>query len=95
MGFFSNFRADRLIAEIRESGDPDSPRARQGLEKLKGLGPAAIKPIVGALAGADKRETAAFVDVLTALVDNKTFPLLAQAMVEENARAVSGIAWAL
>jgi len=95
MGFFSNFRADRLIAEIRDSGDLDSPRARQGLEKLKGLGPAAIKPIVGALAGADKRETAAFVDVLAALVDNKTFPLLAQAMVEENARAVSGIAWAL
>jgi len=95
MGFFSNFRADRLIAEVRDAGDPDSPRARQALEKLKGLGAAAIKPTVGALAGADKRETVAFVDVLTALVDNKTFPLLAQAMVEENARAVAGIAWAL
>jgi HEAT repeat protein/tRNA A-37 threonylcarbamoyl transferase component Bud32 len=95
MGFFSNFRADRLIAEVRDSGDPESPRARKALEKLKGLGGSAIQPIVGALAGADKRETAAFVDVLSALVDNKTFPVLAQAMVEENARAVSGIAWAL
>jgi hypothetical protein len=95
MGFFSNFRADRLIAEVRDSGDPESPRARKALEKLRGLGGPAIQPIVGALAGADKRETAAFVDVLSALVDNKTFPVLAQAMVEENARAVSGIAWAL
>jgi len=95
MGFFSNFRADRLIAEVRDSGDPDSPRARRALEKLKGLGGHAIPPLVAALAGADKRETAAFVDVLTGLVDNKSLPVLARSMVEENARAVSAIAWAL
>ncbi len=95
MGFFSKFRADRLIAEIRDSGDPDSPAARQALEKLKGLGADAIEPIVATLAAADKRETAALVDVLTALVDNKSFPVLARAMAEENARAVSAVAWAL
>ena len=95
MGFFSNFRADRLIAEVRESGEPDSPRSRRALEKLKGLGATAIPPLVAALAGADKRETAAFVEVLTGLVDNKSFPVLARSMAEENARAVSGIAWAL
>ena len=95
MGFFSNFRADRLIAEVRESGEPDSPRSRRALEKLKGLGASAIPPLVAALAGADKRETAAFVEVLTGLVDNKSFPVLARSMAEENARAVSGIAWAL
>jgi len=95
MGFFSNFRADRLIAEFRDSGDPDSPRAKRALEKLKGLGASAIPAIVSALAGADKRETAAFVDVLSALVDNKSFPMLARFMADENARAVSGIAWAL
>ena len=95
MGFFSNFRADRLIAEVRDSGDPESPRAREALERLKGLGPAAIGPIVSALSATDKRETAAFVDVLTSLIDNKTFPVLARAMADENARAVSGVAWAL
>jgi len=95
MGFFSTYRADRLIAEVRDSGDPDSPKARQALAKLKGLGPGAIEPIVATLSGADKRETAALVDVLTALVDNKSFPILARAMSEENARAVAGVAWAL
>ena len=93
MGFFSTYRADRLIAEVRDSGDPDSPKARQALAKLKGLGPGAIEPIVATLSGADKRETAALVDVLTALVDNKSFPILARAMSEENARAVAGVAW--
>jgi serine/threonine-protein kinase len=95
MGFFSNFRAERLLAEFRDSGDPDSAKARQSLEKLKGLGPSAIQPIVAAMSGADKRETAALVDALTALIDNKTFPMVAQAMSEENARAVAGVAWAL
>jgi len=95
MGFFSNFRADRLIAEVRDSGDPDSPRAKAALAKLKDLGPPVIGPIVATLAATDKRETAAFVDVLTSLVDNKTFPLLGKAMAEENSRAVAGVAWAL
>jgi HEAT repeat protein/tRNA A-37 threonylcarbamoyl transferase component Bud32 len=95
MGFFSTYRADRLIAEVRDSGDPDSPKAREALARLKALGPGAIEPIVATLAGADKRETAALVDVLSALVDNKSFPILAKAMSEENSRAVAGVAWAL
>jgi serine/threonine-protein kinase len=95
MGFLSTYRADRLIAEFRDSGDPDSPKARRALAGLKSLGPGAIDPIVACLAGADKRETAALVDVLSALVDNKSFPILAKAMSEENPRAVAGVAWAL
>ena len=95
MGFFSAFRAERLLAEIREAGDPDSQRARQALDKLRSLGTSAAGPIIGALAVADKRETAAFVDVLAGLVDNKTFPLFARALAEENTRAVAGVAWAL
>ena len=95
MALFSTYRADRLIAEVRESGDPGSKKARAALEKLKGLGPAAIEPIVEALSLADKTETAAFVDVLTALVDNKTFPLFTKALSEDNPRALSAVAWAL
>ena len=37
MGLFSGYRADRLIAEVRESGDPDSPRAKQALARLQGM----------------------------------------------------------
>jgi serine/threonine-protein kinase len=95
MGLFSTFRADRLIAEVRDSGDPESPRAKQALARLKGLGASAIEPIVATLSGTDKRETAAFVDVLVALIDNKSFPIVARAMSEQNARAVAGVAAAL
>jgi HEAT repeat protein/tRNA A-37 threonylcarbamoyl transferase component Bud32 len=95
MGIFGGYRADRLIAEVRESGDPTTPKAKSALTKLQGLGPNAIKPIVDALATADKRETIAFVETLTPLIDNKSFPLLAKALAEENPRAVAGIAWAM
>ena len=92
---FSGLRADRLVAEIRESGDPDSPKARKALEKLKSAGAGAINPIIQALATADKRETVALVEALSGLVDNKTFPQLAAALTDENPRAVAGVAWAL
>jgi len=92
---FSGLRADRLVAEIRESGDPDSPKARKALEKLRSAGSGAINPIIQALATADKRETVALVEALSGLVDNKTFPLLAAALTDENPRAVAGVAWAL
>ena len=95
MGLFSGYRADRLIAEIRESGDPGSPKAKQALARLQGLGATAVKPIVDALSTSDKRETVAFVEALSGLIDNKTFPLLAKALAEENPRAVAGVAWAL
>ncbi len=95
MGIFGGYRADRLIAEVRESGDPTSAKAKAALAKLQSLGQNAIKPIVDALATADKRETVAFVEALTPLIDNKSFPLLAHALAEENPRAVAGVAWAL
>ncbi len=95
MGIFGGYRADRLIAEVRESGDPASAKAKSALAKLQSLGHNAIKPIVDALATADKRETVAFVETLTPLIDNKSFPMLGQALAEENPRAVAGVAWAL
>ncbi len=95
MGIFGGYRADRLVAEVRDSGDPASAKAKSALAKLQSLGQQAIKPIVDALATADKRETIAFVEALTPLIDNRSFPLLAQALAEENPRAVAGVAWAL
>jgi len=95
MGLFGGYRADRLIAEVRESGDPTSAKAKAALTKLQGLGVAAVQPIVDTLATADKREMVAFVEALTPLVDNKTFAVFAKALAEENPRAVQGVAWAL
>jgi HEAT repeat protein/tRNA A-37 threonylcarbamoyl transferase component Bud32 len=95
MSFFANYRADRLIAEVKSSGNPGSPLAQKALEKLVGLGPNAIEPIIAALTNAEKRETVAYLEALSKLIDAKTLPSVLRAMAEANGRAMSGIAWAL
>jgi serine/threonine-protein kinase len=95
MSFFANYRADRLIAEIKSSGNPSAPVAQKALEKLLALGPSAIEPIVGALTTAEKRETLAYVEILSKLIDARTLPLVLKTMADASGRAMSGIAWAL
>ncbi|HEU4530103.1 MAG TPA: HEAT repeat domain-containing protein [Steroidobacteraceae bacterium] len=95
MSFFSTMKAERLIAEIKASGDPTSPTARKALAKLAGMGVGAIEPIIEALPTADKQETLGYVEVLAALIDTRTFAQVARGLSESNPRAVAGIAWAL
>jgi HEAT repeat protein/tRNA A-37 threonylcarbamoyl transferase component Bud32 len=95
MTLFANYRADRLIAEVKSSGNPGSPLAQKALEKLIALGSDAIDPIVDALATSEKRETTAYVEALARLIDSRTLPTLLKTMSEANGRAMSGIAWAL
>src|SRR6202166_4151503 len=95
MSLFANYRADRLIAEVKSSGNAGSPLAQKALEKLVALGPSAIEPIVAALTTAEKRETLAYVEALSRLIDAKTLPQLFRTMADANGRAMSGIAWAL
>src|SRR5579883_1926606 len=95
MGLFANYRADRLLAEVKSSGNPTGPVAQKALEKLIALGPSAIDPIVGALATAEKRETMAYVEALARLIDGKSLPHLLKTLGEINGRAMSGVAWAL
>jgi serine/threonine-protein kinase len=95
MSFFSDLKAERLIAEIRSVGDPLHPDAQKAFQKLAKIGPSAIPKILDATAVADKKETAAYVDILAQLVDNKSFPLLAQGLVDANPRTLAAVAWAL
>jgi serine/threonine-protein kinase len=95
MSLFANYRADRLIAEVKSSGNAESPLAQKALEKLVALGPSAIEPIVAALTTAEKRETLAYVEALSRLIDAKTLPQVLKSMEDANGRAMSGIAWAL
>ena len=95
MALFANYRADRLIAEIKAFGNPASPGAQKALAKLAALGPQAIDSIVAALTVADKKETLAYVEVLSALIDARTLPQILKIMSEANGRAIAGISWAL
>jgi len=95
MSFFTNMRADRLIAEIKATGEGDAAETRRTLEKLAKLGPAAIPRVIDALANADRHETAGFVAVLAALLDNKTLPLVVAGLADGNQRTVAAVTAAL
>src|SRR5579872_3442652 len=95
MSFFTNLRADRLIMEIRSSTDAASPATQKAVAKLKEVGPGAIESIFAALPDADKGATMALVEVLTALVNQKTFPQFVRGLIEGSPRVISGISWAL
>jgi serine/threonine-protein kinase len=95
MSFFTNVRADRLIAEIKSTKDAASPATQKAIAKLKDLGPGAIEPLFAALADADKAATLAYIDVLAALVSPKTFQQYITGLIQGGTRVVAGIAWAL
>ena len=95
MALFASYRADRLIAEIKAGGNPASPASQKALARLAALGAQAIDPLVDALATADKKETVAYVEVLSSLIDAKTLPQVLHAMADANGRAVAAISWAL
>ena len=78
MSVFANYRADRLIAEIKTTGNPNSPQAQKAFQKLLGLGPSAIEPIIDALSNAEKRETIVYVEILAKLIDARTLPQVLQ-----------------
>jgi eukaryotic-like serine/threonine-protein kinase len=95
MSFFTNLRADRLVTEIRSSNDPASPARQKAIARLKEVGPGAIEPVLGALPEADKSATMGFVEVLSHLVNQKTFPVFVRGLIEGSPRVISGISWAL
>ena len=95
MSFFTNLRADRLVTEIRAATDPASPATQKTIAKLKDLGAGAIEPVFAALPEADKNATIAFVEVLSGLVNPKTFPQFVEGLIQGSPRVIAGIAWAL
>lgn len=95
MKFFDDLRADRLIEEIRSKGDVQHPDVQKALVKLTKLGAGAIPKILEVLPAATKQETVAFVEILTQILDSKTFPKLADALIDGDARTNAAISWAL
>jgi eukaryotic-like serine/threonine-protein kinase len=96
MGLFADLRAERLIAEIRGIGDFAHPDAQKILQKLASVGAGAIPKILEAVAAASTAETAAYVEILTQLTDNKTVPLLlTEGLAKGNTRTANAVVWAL
>ena len=95
MKFLTSLRGERLLAEIKTSGDLASPRSRKAVEKLIALGGDGIPMVIAALGNADKRETMAYVEVLTGLADAKNLPTLIEGLADSNPRTVAAVSWAL
>jgi serine/threonine-protein kinase len=95
MSLFANYRAERLITEIKTSSNPGGPETQKALDKLVAIGSSAIDSIVAALSNAEKKETVALVDALSRLIDQKSLPRVLRILSQSNGRAMSGVAWAL
>ena len=95
MKFLTSLRGERLLADLKSIQDPDSPAFRRVVQKLVALGAEAIPQLVDALAGADRRETLAYVEVLAALADTRQLPRLLAELANPNPRVASAVAWAL
>jgi eukaryotic-like serine/threonine-protein kinase len=95
MSFFANFRADRLITQIKSSTNVLDPETQKAAARLKEIGPGVIPSILAALPDADKHATVALVDVLAALATPKTFPMFVDALVQGSPRVIAGVSWAL
>jgi serine/threonine-protein kinase len=95
MSFFNHLRAERHVAEIKTSPDRTRPATGRAIARLKSLGSEAIEAVLTALPDADQGATVAFVEVLSALLTERTFPHYLRGLMTGNARVVSGIAWAL
>jgi eukaryotic-like serine/threonine-protein kinase len=74
MSLFANYRADRLIAEVKSSGNPRrSPVAQKAWRSWSRSGRAPSSPS-SRPDHAEKRETLAYVEAPVALIDAKTLP---------------------
>jgi serine/threonine-protein kinase len=95
VGIISSIRGERLLADIKASGDASSPQARKAVEKLIAMGPSAIPLVLEAIGDAERKETMAYVDVLSTLADDKTLPRIAAGLTDSNPRTVAAVSWAL
>ena len=95
MSLLGQFRADQQISALMAEPDPTSSRALNLVERLKKAGPKAIPKLIDALALSDKSHTMIFVDILTALVNDRTLEHYKEGLADGNERVVKGTAWAL
>ena len=76
-------RSDRLLAELKSAGEPDSSATRAIVEKLASLGPKIIPSILSAIPSIGVTETAACIQALTAVANDSALPTLLQALTDE------------
>jgi HEAT repeat protein/tRNA A-37 threonylcarbamoyl transferase component Bud32 len=95
VSLLGSFRSEQLIQQLVAEKDPTSSGARRLAGKIKKIGPKVIPKVIDALAMSDKSHTMVFVDILSALVNDKTLEYYREGLADGNERVVKGTAWAL
>ena len=95
MSLLGAFRSEQFIQQLAAEKDPTSSGARRLVGKIKKIGPKVIPNVIDALAMSDKSHTMVFVDILAALVSDKTLEYYREGLADGNERVVKGTAWAL
>ena len=95
VSLLGSFRSEQLIQQLVAEKDPTSSGARRLVGKIKKIGPKVIPKVIDALAMSDKSHTMVFVDILSALVNDKTLEYYREGLADGNERVVKGTAWAL
>jgi len=95
MSMLGGLRTGRLVAQLSAIDDMDSPKATKLVERLRKLGPSAVKGIAEGLDVSDRGETEFRIDLLSRLATDKTLPQFVRELSSENQRVTSGVVYAL
>jgi len=90
MGVLDSYKVNRAIHLLLSAPDASEPERRQALMTLKQLSGRAVPRLVEALA--DPESPAGVPDLLLALLDNDTLPLVSAGLSSSNARVASRVA---
>ncbi|MEA3413507.1 MAG: HEAT repeat domain-containing protein [Pseudomonadota bacterium] len=95
MGLLGGLRADRLLDKVLSSGKLESQESVQAIDRLKGLGAAAVPRLVGRLESAPRAESHTIVALLSKLADNRNLNAFYPALESSDPRVVNGVVSAL
>jgi serine/threonine-protein kinase len=95
MSVLGGFRSGRLVTQMQDLNDLESPQAEKVIERLRKLGGASIRSILEELEVARKDDADFLVRLLSKLVSDRSLTHFAHGLASENDRAIQGIVRAL
>ena len=95
MSILGGARARRLISRLEDLDDLDNADSRQAIQKLRMLGPSALKQVIEALDAADKRRSVFLADLLSRIISDKYLDVAVKGLSLESQRGATAVAWAL
>lgn len=95
MGLLGGLRAGRLLDKVLASGSLESADSAQAIDRLKGLGGAAIPKLIARLGTAPRSESEAIVALLSKLADNRHLNAFYPALESSDPSVVNGVVTAL